>query len=287
MQNALDVKPLPDDIQAKMKQYRNALLLFGMKEPSRWESSAWHWRFWKPATEWTAFVVNLRGKADGVEVVYGHASTAFTRFAGDENALAEWGVSDEMITLRQKRLIRDETDEKTASRKIAEWYRKYQQTQKDELLNCVKEKRKAFVRQISLPLKRLGFRKKANTWTKPLESDFYVSFNVQKSSFSDEYYFNVFIGKNGTSAYGDCYGARVAPLGKSPLDWQTVPEEEFAFFLNGTIVPALEETVRTPLEELGKKPSYWLGCHCDRRKCDVCWMEKNAWEAKETDGKSE
>lgn len=282
MQNALDVKPLPGAIQTKMEQYRKALLSFGMREPSRWESSAWHWRFWKPATEWTAFVVNLSGREDSVEVVFGYASTAFTRFAGDENALAEWGVSNENITLRQTSLIRDEKDEKTAGIRIAEEYRKHLHTQKEDLLDCAKEKRKAFIQQITLALKQLGFRKKANTWTKPLEGDFYVSFNAQKSAFSDEYYFNVYIGKNGTSAYGDCYSARVAPMGQGALDWQTISEEKFASFLNQTVVPVLEEIIRTPLKALGKKTSYWFGCRCEHRRCDSCWMEKNAWEAKET-----
>ena len=38
--------------------------------------------------------------------------------AGDENALVEWGVSDEDITIREKVIICDEADETIARSKI-------------------------------------------------------------------------------------------------------------------------------------------------------------------------
>lgn len=277
---ATESKPLPSDIQAKMEQYRKELLAFDMNEPSKRQSSSWHWYFYKPMTDLTAFIVNLQGNEFYVEVTYGYASTAFTRMAGDENALVEWGVSDEDITIREKVIICDEADETIARSKMVEMYTVYRHTQKDALLLFAKEKRKTFIQQIHEKLKPLGFRKKANTWTRALTDTYYLIFNAQKSAFSDEYYFNVYIAKNGTNEYGDCYHSRIAPVGMSPMDWQALGKKEFDFFLDKSVVPELEKIIGTPLAELGQLSSYWKGCHCNRQQCESCWMQKNLWEAK-------
>ena len=279
MQIAVDSKPLSGEMRAKMEQYRQQLLAAGMVEPSKRESSEWHWFFYKPVTEWTAFIVNLTGTDDYIEVAYGYASTAFTRFAGCENSLIELGVLDEEITIREKRIICDEADEASARTEIAQMYEKYRQTTKDELLVAAKEKRKAFIQQIAVKLKPMGFKKKANTWTRTLEGEYYLTFNAQKSSFSDAYYFNVYIGKIGSVRYGDCYYTRVFPGDMCPMDWQALNSDEFEFFLNRTVVPALEELIHTPLYELGKLPAIWSCCHCKRNICKQCWVEKNLWEA--------
>ena len=275
-------KQLPNDIQAKMKQYRVELLAFDMKEPTNRESSSsfLHWYFYKPMTELTAFIVNMQGTECGVKVTYGYASTAFIRMAGDENALVERGVSDEDITIREKVIISNEADEATAKIKIAEMYAAYRHTPKDDLMIFAKEKRKAFIQQIHAKLKPLGLKKKANTWTYALDDTYYLMFNAQKSAFSDEYYFNLYIGKNGTNFYGDCYETRIAPAGMSPMDWQALCEEEFDFFLDKSVVPELEKIINTPLTELGQISTYWSSCHCNRQKCESCWMQKNLWEAK-------
>ena len=282
MQIAVDSKPLSSEVRVKMEQYRIDLLVSGMLEPSKRESSVWHWFFYKPATELTAFIINLKGTDGYIEVAYGYASTAFTRMAGDGNALIERGVSDEDITIREKIIICDESDEVAARNKIAQMYKRYLQTDKDDLLIEAKAKRKAFIQQIAVKLKPMGFKKKANTWTRTLEGEYYLMFNAQKSSFSDEYYFNVYIGKNGTNLYGDCYYTRVFPGEMCPMDWQALNKDEFEVFLNRTVVPALEQIINTPLYELGKLPPIWSCCSCNRQKCNQCWVEKNLWEAKDT-----
>lgn len=282
MQIAENSKPLPDVIREKMEQYRQQLLEFQMLEPTKRESSDWHWLFYKPVTALTAFVINLCGNEYYIEVVYGYASTAFTQMVGNENALIELGVEDKDITIREKFIICDEEDEKTAQSQIQKIYSQYLKTRKDELIACTKEKRREFIQQIAEKLKPLGFRKKTNTWTRALESDYYLMFYVQKSGFSDEYYFNIYIGKTGTNEYGDCYYTRITPDGTSPTDWQAFSKEEFDFFLDRIIVPALNEIIQTPLCELGKLPSFWSGCHCNHQKCSYCWMEKNLWEVRRT-----
>ena len=62
-----------------MEQYRTELLAFGMQEPSKRESSVGHWYFFKPMMERTAFIVNLIGNDQYIEIIYGYTSTAFTR----------------------------------------------------------------------------------------------------------------------------------------------------------------------------------------------------------------
>lgn len=281
MQTPVDSKPLSSEIRAKMEQYRAALIASGMQQPSRREASARHWFFYKPATELTAFIVNLTGNDRCVEAVYGYASTAFTRMAGDENALVEWGVSDEDITIRERIVICDEADEAAARVQIAQMYERFLQVEKDHLLTEAKAKRKAFLQQIAAKLKPMGFRKKANTWTRTLEGEYDLTFNAQKSSFSDEYYFNINIGKRGTNHGGDCYHTRVFPGHMCPMDWQALGKEEFELFLDRTVVPALKRLLSTPLGELGKQPAVWSRCSCSRKKCESCWVEKNLWEAKE------
>ena len=272
--------PIPGEIQVKMEQYRQQLLDAGMAEPVKKSPSGRHWLFYKPITELTAFIVNLTGTGYYIEAAYGYASTAFTRMAGDENALMEWGVSDEDITLRERILICDENDEVTARVQIAQMYERYLQTSKDELLDAAKAKRKAFLQQIAAKLKPMGFRKKANIWTKILERNYSLTFNAQKSSFSDAYYFNICIGKNGTNLSGTCYYTRVFPGDMCPMDWQALNSDEFDFFLDRTVVPALEQIIHTSLNELGKLPSVWSRCSCDRKKCEQCWVQKNLWEAR-------
>ena len=96
---------LPNDILEKMNRFRASLLRCGMREPTKRQSKFWHWLFYHPVTDLTAFVVNLRAKKSSIEIVYGYASTAFTRRAGDEKALLESGISDENITIREKVLL--------------------------------------------------------------------------------------------------------------------------------------------------------------------------------------
>lgn len=280
MQIATDSKPLSNEIRKKMEQYRQELLDAGMLEPSKRQSSIWHWLFYKPTTALTAFIVNLKGNDYYIEVTYGYASTAFTRMAGDEYALIERGIADEYITIREKILICDDVDETSARTQIIGMYEKYLQTEKDDLLNYAKEKRKEFIQQIADKLKPMGFKKKANTWTRALELEYSLMFNAQKSAFSDEYYFNVYIGKKGTNNYGDCYYTRVFPNDMCPMDWQALNKDEFDFFLNRTVVPALTRIINTPLKELGKSPAIWACCSCNLQKCKWCWVEKNLWDVK-------
>ena len=186
MQISENPKPIPADVREKLESFRTRLLAAGFLEPTRHHSSDWHWYFYRPDTDLTAFAVNLRGKDGWLEVTYGLASTAFTRMAGDENALGWYGLSDPDITLRENFLVCDDSDAETLAAQIAAFFSRYRGTEKDALLDLAREKRKAYIAQFAAALKPLGFKKKATTWTRPLDS-FELVFNLQKSAYADEY----------------------------------------------------------------------------------------------------
>ena len=129
-------------------------------------------------------------------------------------------------------------------------------------------------RQISQALRPLGFRKQGNACTADLAPGTVLQWHAQKSGFSDEYYFNLFIRKQGAVYQGSCFYDRLHPAGLCPLDWQAMPPEVFQHFLDSTVVPVLEKILHTPLEELGKDPSLWRGCSCQRDLCPACWWKR-------------
>lgn len=267
------------DIQMRMDYYRARLLAAGMLEPTRLRSSHLHWRFYLPDTELTAFVVNLLGTPEHLTITYGFASTAFTRMAGDENALVEYGIDDTGIALREQILIRRESDACKAAQAIESMYHTYHGTTKEVLLSLAKEKRTRFLSRITAELKPLGFRKKAHTWTRLLSQDYILSFNAQKSAFSDEYYFNLTLAKNGDTTFGSCFHTRLSPISASPFDWQALSAEEFDVFLTHTLLPFLSRFLNSDLESLGADSLIWHNCSCNRKKCPGCWVQKNLWEA--------
>ena len=268
----------------RIAAYRKQLLGAGFQEAALWQSSPKLGLFYRPCTEQTAFVVDLLGTAHWVEVAYGFASTAFTRIKGNEDSLAKAGVSAAEIHLREKLLLASWEDEPSAREAIAALYRAYPSLEKEELFALVQEKRKAFLRQISQALRPLGFRKQGNAWTADLAPRTVLQWHAQKSGFSDEYYFSLFIRKQGAVYQGSCFYDRLHPAGLCPLDWQAMPPEVFQHFLDSTVVPVLEKILHTPLGELGKDPSLWRGCACQRDLCPACWVEKNLWQALEEAG---
>ena len=276
MQISENPKPIPDDIREKLENYRTQLLSAGFLKPIRHHSADWHWYFYRPDTDLTAFAVNLRGRDGWLEVTYGLASTAFTRMAGDENALAFYGLSDTDITLRENFLVCDDSDAETLAAQIAAFFSRYRGTEKDALLDLAREKRKAYIAQFAAALKPLGFKKKATTWTRPLDS-FELIFNLQKSAYADEYYYNIRFQPTGSRDYRRCHESRISP---GTLDWQALTAQELDFFLTRTLLPTLQKFLETPLPELGRDPKIWKCCHCDHSLCPRCWVEKNVWEAK-------
>ncbi len=231
------------DILTLKKKYRALLLENGFSESEHiYEPKL---KFYKQMTELTAFIVNLCDAEDGLDVIYGYASTAFTRMAGDENALKKWGIDSDGIQLREHILIEDDYDENTAKEWIHAMYEKYKTVEKEELLLLAKEKRKAFLQIFAVRLKPLGFRKKGNRWTKTFGNGYALTFEAQKSLYADTYYFNIAVDRAEKSACGlSPYYERVSPNGESPMDWQLVPwtlVEQFVDELVTKMLPAIME----------------------------------------------
>lgn len=118
MQIADNPQPIAQAGLDRLMRCREQLLAAGFREPTKMYSRSWHWRFFKPLTSLTAFIINLKGCDDHVDVTYGCASTAFTLMANDADALITLGVSDNEITLRARLSIRDAADENRAAQTI-------------------------------------------------------------------------------------------------------------------------------------------------------------------------
>lgn len=279
-------KPLAASAVESLMRYREMLLAAGFQEPVKRQSSTWHWLFFRPLTELTAFIVNLHGYDDHVDVVYGCASTAFTRMANDGDALISLGVSDDEITIREGLTIHDAAEEAAAAQAIRQMYGQFAAVEKDALLALAKEKRKAFIQRFVVPLKPLGFKKKGNYWIKPMPEGYELTFYLQKSSYSDKYYFNVWLRRPEMPVYGCCYDERLSLPDECDenygMDWQLTAPDVIEAFLEGSLLPRLTWLMNTPYATLGADPALWQHCNCQRTHCDGCWVQKNLWEARET-----
>lgn len=285
MQIADNPQPIAQAGLDRLMRCREQLLAAGFREPTKMYSRSWHWRFFKPLTSLTAFIVNLKGYDDHVDVTCGCASTAFTLMANDADALTTLGVSDDEITLRARLSIRDAADEDQAAQTIGQMYGQFRSVEKDELLAMAKEKRKAFIHQLAVRLKPLGFKKKGNTWRREMPQGLTLAFNLQKSSYSDVYYFNVDLRREDIPGFG-CCSRRVSPEGCAgenwTMDWQLTSPEELSAFLDQRLMPHLLWLISTPYDVLGADPEVWAHCFCQRDRCESCWVHKNVWEANQS-----
>ncbi len=267
-------RPHPEATLAQLSAYRERLIAAGFSE-----AAACPGRFFRADTDWTAFAVNLTGDASGVNVVYGYASTAFTRMAGDETALQQYGCSE--INLCERVRIARGEDPSAAETAVRALYTAHRGAEKDALLSLVQEKRKAFIRTIAAQLKPLGFRKVRNTWTYMRDDGHQVLFTLQKSMYADRYYFNVDIRPAGAMYPRICADFRVLLSDEECLPWQELGEAAMASFLAEELLPALRRLAFTPIETLGRDPFLWENCCCNRTRCESCWVEKNVWEARD------
>lgn len=219
-------------------QYRDKLLAAGFAEAKQ------HYgHFFRQATEKTAFVINLDDEEHGVSVMYGFASTAF--MAGGEDFFNDWGSYNESCQVRNILTIRlcDKVDETKASEVISAFYMQYKDYSKDEILALKKERQKAFLDRFTPALKSLGFKKKGTRWTKDLCNGTALSFEAQKSAYSDEYYFNVSVHDKSDFYTRQSY-ERVVIHDSQIYNWQLMTDEQIEaliqYTLNTHILPKIE-----------------------------------------------
>lgn len=270
--------------------YRTQLLELGFLEATERP-----WYFFRVDTALTAFFVNLKVLDDHICVFYGFASTAFTRMAGCENSLNERGIWEEDNCLRFYGEIRTESEALSVLEDAGQRFRQYRGTEKEALLKLIQEKRKAFLHQIDLVMKPLGFRKKGNQWHKPLGEHIVLKFWADKSTYVDKYYFEVKIFSTASNRGLWCFTERLDKVSVDKFrvqgkvfdseyfDWQLQSGEELASILDRAVTQYLLPLQSLPLPELGAQPEMWKRCICPRDRCESCWIQKNLWEARESE----
>ena len=251
-----------------MLRFREEILRANFKEAVR-DFKRFH--FYRYTTEKVAFILNLDAVGDHIQITYGYTSVA------DEEFLKDYGEDNNDIKLRFSIKIENEIDEAVVAATIKNTYDTYCNSSKDEILSLKKERQKQFIQKITEKLRPLGFKKKGAKWTRPLDSDFCLDFEAQKSQWSDEYYFNVSV-YHKVIQIPQCYSTRLNTNGKGIYDWQLMTDEEFTCLLDRALQSFLVPIIDTPFAELGKRKEIWHGCTCPRNNCNTCWVQKNLWE---------
>ena len=216
-------------------QYRDKLLSAEFSEAKQ------HYgHFFRQATEKTAFVINLDDEERGVSVMYGFASTAF--MAGDEEWFANNGSYNDSCQVRNIFSECDAKDETNAAEIILAFYMQYKDYSKDEILALKKTRQKAFLDHFTPVLKPLGFKKKGTRWTKDLCNGTALSFEAQKSAFSDEYYFNVSI-HDISDFYARKTYERVVIHDSQIYNWQLMSEDQIGNLIQYTLTKYIKPKI--------------------------------------------
>ncbi len=198
-------------------QYRDRLVDAGFTEAAEKAGC-----FFRMTAGDTAFIINLHDDEYGVSVLYGFARAASE---GARECLNLWGSDDESCHVRNLTFIHDEASEAAAAAVIFAFYEQYKDFTGDGILAVKKERQKAFLDHFARALKPLGFRKKRTTWTKALGGGRALSFDAQKSMYSDQYYFNVTIHAE-TDFYTRESDKRVVLFGRDIYNWQLMTDEQ-------------------------------------------------------------
>lgn len=217
-------------------RYREMLFWAGFSEAKQK-----YGHFFRQATEQTAFVVNFEDDDETcITILYGFASTAY--MIGDKEWFSNNGAYINDCQIRHILCVWDDTSEANAKTNISDFYEQYKLHSKDEILAVKKERQKVFIDHFARALKPLGFKKKATKWTKPLDNGKAITFEAQKSAFSDQYYFNVIV-HNASNIYATHSYERVVMYGSDIYNWQLMTEEQIEnliqFALKNYINPKL------------------------------------------------
>ena len=208
----------PQKSERYMK-YREILFSNGFSEAKQKDG-----HFFRQATEQTALVVNFEDDEEScITILYGFASTAY--MAGDEEWFANHGSYIEDCQVRNILCVWDEESEINAKISISNFYEQYKDHSKEEILAVKKERQKEFLSHFARALKPLGFKKKGTKWTRALDNSRALTFDAQKSSFSDQYYFNVTVHEI-SNLYAIYSYERVVMYGSGIYNWQLMTVEQ-------------------------------------------------------------
>ncbi len=252
----------------KYIQYENMLLSKGFNKAKEKDG-----HFYRQTTSKAAFIVNLEDSEYCVDVLYGFASTAC--MLGDEDYFANYGSDKDSCHIRKISSVYEENEE-TVLQEITQFYDKYKSLSKDDILLQKKEIQKTFLNNFSKALKPLGFKKKGAKWLKELVNSFFLTFDAQKSSFSDQYYFNVSIAPQNNIGFG-CLYTRVVMYEEGIYNYQLMSDKQIESLVNFALDNYITPIISTPLLNLGKTDFVCKQCACQRNKCANCWVQKNLW----------
>ena len=194
--------------------------------------------FFRQVTEQTAFVVNFEDDEENcITILYGFASTAY--MAGDEEWFVNHGSDMDDCQVRNILCIWDEESESNARTSISDFYEQYKVYSKKEILAVKKERQKEFLSHFARALKPLAFKKKGTKWTRILDNGRALTFDAQKSAFSDQYYFNVTV-HNASNLYAIHSYERVVMYGSDIYNWQLMTTEQIDNLIQYTLENYIE-----------------------------------------------
>lgn len=195
-----------------------------------------------------------------------------------EEVLKKYGIDSNECNLRFFHALACEQDWIEAKEQIERCYREYLDWTKDELLARIKALRKAFIQRFTDRLKPLGFRKSSNHWRREVHGRYTFEVYAQKSAYSDQYYVNLSLDPaESQGTFQECFWTRVL-FNDNILDWQLTPGEEIDRTLDEMVDQIVRPVLELDLAELGRQTFIQKNCHCGRRVCNDCWVEKNYWE---------
>ena len=200
-------------------QYREMMFEKGFSEAKQKTG-----HFFRQATEQTAFVINLEDDEEScITILYGFSSTAY--MAGDEEWFVNYGSDMDDCQVRNMLCIWDTESEADAKTIISNFYEQYKNHVKEEILAVKKERQKEFLAHFARALKPLGFKKKGTKWTRELGNGRALTFDAQKSAFSDQYYFNVTVHEV-SNLYATHSYERVVMYGSGIYNWQLMTQDQ-------------------------------------------------------------
>lgn len=181
--------------------------------------------FYKLCGEKLAFIINLTDLGDKLRIGYGFAAVSGEEYL---NHMAQFGIDDDWINLRECQFIGCEDELSDAFSALRAFYEKHISKSKDEILALRQERRKAFIDRVKATLKPLDFKKKNSTWTKDLGDGISFKIVLDKSQFSDIFSFCFWVMHEGDEGVYRCYSTSLYDYGQNRFDWQFATEEELS-----------------------------------------------------------
>ena len=225
----------PQKSERYMK-YREILFSKGFLEAKQKDG-----HFFRQATEQTAFVVNFEDDEEScITILYGFASTAY--MAGDEEWFVNHGADIDDCQVRNILCVWDEESEANARTSISDFYEQYKNHTKEEILAVKKERQKEFLAHFARALKPLGFKKKGTKWTREVGNGRALTFDAQKSAFSDQYYFNVTVHEI-SNLYATYSYERVVMYGSDIYNWQLMTAEQIENLIQNALKNYIEPKI--------------------------------------------